>query len=153
MNDVGADAIRARVTKPLSGYRVAPYYGCQIIRPYGAFDDPLKPMLLDRLMTVLGAEPVEYPVKARCCGGSLMGTMEDIGLRLNFLLLKEARARTANVLATVCPLCQYNLEAYQGDMRRKFGEAVDLPVVYFTQLKALGLQRNFVTAAPLPAMA
>ena len=162
MNDLGADAIKARVTHPLSEYRVASYYGCQIIRPYGAFDDPLRPVLLDRLMTWLGAETVEYPVKARCCGGSLMGTMEDIGMRLNYLLLKEAKSREANVLATVCPLCQYNLEAYQGPMRRAFGENVDLPVVYFTQLmglafglppRALGLQRNFVTAAPLPVMA
>lgn len=162
MNDIGPDAIRAKVTAPLAGYRVAPYYGCQIIRPYGAFDDPLRPVLLDRLMTLLGAETVEYPVKARCCGGSLMGTMEDIGLRLNYLLVKEATTRGANVLTTVCPLCQYNLEAYQGQMRRTFKDDCDLPIVYFTQLvglafglqpKALGLQRNFVTAAPLPVMA
>jgi heterodisulfide reductase subunit B len=91
-----------------------------------------------------------------------MGTMEEIGLRLNFLLLKEAMACGANVVATVCPLCQYNLEAYQGRMRRAYGEAVSLPVAYFTQLmglafglepEALGLHRNFVTAAPLPVMA
>jgi len=161
VNDVGLDAIKARVTKPLTGYRVAPYYGCQIVRPYGAFDDPLRPQTLDRLMAAVGAEVVDYPLKAHCCGGSLMGTMEDIGVRLNFLLLKEAKSRSANVLATVCPLCQYNLEAYQDKMLRTFHESVQLPVAYFTQLlglafglqpKALGLQRNFVTAAPLPAM-
>ena len=161
MNDFGPDAIKARVTHPLAGYRVAPYYGCQIIRPYGGFDDPLRPVLLDKLMTLLGAEAVEYPLKARCCGGSLTGTIEDIGVRLNYLLLKEAVVRDANVMATVCPLCQYNLEAYQDSMGRRFGESIHLPVVYFTQLmglafglapKALGLQRNFVTAAPLPVM-
>ncbi|MGE5199640.1 MAG: CoB--CoM heterodisulfide reductase iron-sulfur subunit B family protein [Rhodospirillaceae bacterium] len=162
VNDVGLDAVKAKVTRPLEGYRVAPYYGCQVVRPYGAFDDPLRPQTLDRLMAAAGAQVVDYPLKAHCCGGSLMGTMEDIGLRLNFLLLKEAKARSANVLATVCPLCQYNLEAYQGRMRRSFHEDVSLPVVYFTQLlglafglspSALGLQRNFVTAEPLPAMA
>jgi heterodisulfide reductase subunit B len=161
VNDVGLDAVKARVTTPLTGYRVAPYYGCQIVRPYGAFDDPLRPQTLDRLMAAVGAEVVDYPLKAHCCGGSLMGTMEDIGVRLNFLLLKEAKSRSANVLATVCPLCQYNLEAYQDKMLRTFHESVQLPVAYFTQLlglafglqpKALGLQRNFVTAAPLPAM-
>jgi heterodisulfide reductase subunit B len=113
-------------------------------------------------MAAVGAYVVEYPLKAHCCGGSLMGTMEEIGVRLNFLLLKEAKARTANVLATVCPLCQYNLEAYQDKMRRAFSEDASLPVVYFTQLlgvafglspASLGLQRNFVTAEPLPAMA
>jgi heterodisulfide reductase subunit B len=162
MNDVGPAAIQARVVTPLTGYKVAPYYGCQMIRPYGAFDDPLRPVLLDRLMTLLGAEPIDYPVKARCCGGSLMGTMEDVGLRLNYLLIKEAVTRGANVMATACPLCQYNLEAYQGRMRKVFNDTCHLSIVYFTQLvglafglqpKALGLQRNFVTAAPLPVMA
>jgi len=162
VNDVGLDAIKAKVTRPLTGYRIAPYYGCQVVRPYGAFDDPLRPQTLDRLLAAVGAHVVEYPLKAHCCGGSLMGTMEDIGIRLNFLLLKEAKARTANVLATLCPLCQYNLEAYQGRMRRNFNEDVSLPVAYFTQLlgvafglspTSLGLHRNFVTAEPLPAMA
>jgi len=162
VNDVGLDAIKAKVTRPLTGYRIAPYYGCQVVRPYGAFDDPLRPQTLDRLLAAVGAHVVEYPLKAHCCGGSLMGTMEDIGIRLNFLLLKEAKARTANVLATLCPLCQYNLEAYQGRMRHNFNEDVSLPVAYFTQLLgvafglspvSLGLHRNFVTAEPLPAMA
>jgi heterodisulfide reductase subunit B len=162
MNDVGPTALASKVVRPLAAYRVAPYYGCQIVRPYATFDDPLKPMTLDRLMAALGARVVDYPLKARCCGGSIMGTMEDIGLRLNFLLLSEARIRGANVLATTCPLCQFNLEAYQGKMYAAFKEPADLPVVYFTQLmglafglhpKSLGLQRNFVTAAPLPVMA
>ncbi len=162
VNVVGLDAIRAKVTRPLTGYRVAPYYGCQVVRPYGTFDDPLRPQTLDRLMAAVGAHVVDYPLKAHCCGGSLMGTMEEVGVRLSFLLLKEARSRSANVLATVCPLCQYNLEAYQGKMRRTFNEDVSLPIAYFTQLLgvalglspvSLGLQRNFVTAEPLPAMA
>jgi heterodisulfide reductase subunit B2 len=162
VNDVGLDQIKAKVTHPLTGYRVAPYYGCQIVRPYGSFDDPLRPQTMDRLLEALGAQVVDYPLKAHCCGGSLMGTMEDIGVRLCYLLLKEAKARAANMLATACPLCQYNLEGYQGKMRAAYHEDITLPIVYFTQLigvafglapKALGLQRNFVTAEPLPAMA
>ena len=162
VNDIGLDAIRAKVTHPLAGYRIAPYYGCQVVRPYGTFDDPLRPQTLDRLLAALGADVVDYPLKTHCCGGSLMGTIEDIGVRLNFLLIKEAKACQANVLATVCPLCQYNLEGYQGKMRTAYHEDATLPIVYFTQLlglafglapKTLGLQRNFVSAAPLPVMA
>lgn len=156
------ETFRAKLAKPLKGFRVAPYYGCQVVRPYRTFDDQLNPTSMDKLLRLLGAEVVEYPLKTHCCGGTLTGTQEDVGVRLNFLLLKEARARGANVIATICPLCQFNLEAYQGKMKGLYGEEVSLPAVYLTQLvgialglkpKQLGLQRNFVTAAPLPATA
>ena len=162
INDVGVEALRDRVVAPLDDYRVAPYYGCQVVRPYGLFDDTYAPQTLERLMRAVGATVVDYPVKTRCCGGALMGTAEEVGLRLGYLLLRDARERGANVLATLCPLCQFNLEAYQGRMKRTFGEDVTIPVAYFTQLvglalgltpKSLGLQRNFVVAAPLPVPA
>ena len=162
MNEVDPVVLAAKVKQPLKGYRVAPYYGCQVVRPFGTFDDPLRPTTLDRLLEMMGAEVVDFPLKARCCGGSLMGTMEEVAIRLCFLLIKEAKERGANVLATMCPLCQFNLEAYQGKMRKAFGEDATLPIAYFTQLvgvalgldpKSLGLQRNFVRAAPLPLSA
>lgn len=162
VNDIKPEALAAKVKKPLTGFKVAPYYGCQVLRPYETFDSAQNPKTLEKLLTTLGATVVEYPLKTRCCGGSLMGTVEDVALRLNFLLLKAAKERGANMITTLCPLCQFNLEAYQDKMKNKFGEDVSLPVVYFTQLvgvalglkpAAVGLQRNFVTAPPLPATA
>lgn len=161
-NALGTEALKARVAKPLTGYRAAPYYGCQVVRPYGTFDDVRAPRTLEHILRAIGAEVVDYPVKTRCCGGSLMGTRQDVGLRLTFLLLREARLRGANVVVTLCPLCQFNLESYQSRMRTAFGEDVTIPVAYFTQLVGLalglsptsvGLQRNFVVAAPLPVPA
>jgi heterodisulfide reductase subunit B len=157
VNDIGLDAIKKAVKSPLKGYKVAPYYGCQIVRPYATFDHQTYPVLMDKLLQALGAEVVRYPLKTRCCGGSLTGTIPEVGERLSFLLLKEAQKRGANVIATVCPLCQFNLDSYQDDIARRW-ERVTMPVVYFTQLiglalglpaKVLGLKRCIVPIEPL----
>jgi heterodisulfide reductase subunit B len=152
-NDLGLDAIKAAVKKPLQGMKVACYYGCQIVRPYAAFDDQYHPMTMDRILEAMGAEVIDWPLKTRCCGGSLIGTIEEVGLRLNYILLHEAQRRGANVIATACPLCQFNLECYQDKIGKQHHERISLPAAFFTQLmgmalgipeKQLGLQRLFV---------
>jgi heterodisulfide reductase subunit B len=139
VNDVGLDAVVARAARHLGGAKVAPYYGCQIVRPERGFDDREVPMWLDVLFQRLGAEVVDYPPKVRCCGGMQMSTNEQVGLRLNFDLLAEAMDSGANVVVTTCPLCQINLEAYQTRINDTFGTAFKIPVVYFTQLLGLAL--------------
>jgi heterodisulfide reductase subunit B len=160
MNDLGVERIAKRVTRPLTGMKVACYYGCQVVRPFAAFDRLHDPTSMDRLVTALGATPVDWPLKTRCCGGTLNGTIPDTGLRLNQILLKEAKRRGADTLVTVCPLCQFNLECYQGQITQRFGESVALPVLYLTQLmgmafglgdRELGLHRLFVPPARVPA--
>ncbi len=150
VNDYGLDAIAKRVRHPLKDLKVASYYGCQVVRPFATFDHPQYPETMDRLMQAIGAEPVDWPLKTRCCGGSLTGTIQEAGLRLNRLLLKEAQKHEADVVATCCPLCQHNMECYQERINRVYDEEVDLPVAYFTQLlgvalgipeKELGMQR------------
>jgi len=144
LNDVGLDKIKAAVRNPLAGLKVAPYYGCQIVRPYAEFDDQDDPTSMDRILKALGAEVVEYPLKTRCCGGSLTGTMNEVGVRLNYILLREARRRGADVVATACPLCQFNLECYQDKMGSWFDDPIRMPVAYFSQLMGLafGIPRN-----------
>lgn len=160
VHDVGLDVIREKVVRPLTGLKVAPYYGCQVVRPYATFDDAWNPTTMDRLLATLGAEVVPYPLKTKCCGGSLTGTLPDTGLRLTYILLKEALRRGADVIATICPLCQFNLDAYHDQLARQWGP-VPVPTVYFTQLMGLafglpesqlGLGRNFVRMKPLPAL-
>ena len=79
INDVGLEAIKQKVRKPLKGLKVAPYYGCQIVRPYATFDDQYNPTTMDRLLEALGATVVRYPLKTKCCGGSLTGTVPEAG--------------------------------------------------------------------------
>jgi heterodisulfide reductase subunit B len=152
VNDYGLDKIGRQVKNPLKGLKVACYYGCQVVRPFATFDDAMYPTTMDRLTKVLGAEPIDWPLKTRCCGGSLTGTIQEAGLRLSRALLKDALRRGADVIITCCPLCQHNLECYQGRINRKMGERISIPVLYFTQLmgvalglseKELGIQRLF----------
>jgi heterodisulfide reductase subunit B2 len=151
INDIGLNAISDTVNEPLKGLRVASYYGCQLVRPFSTFDDARDPHTMDDIAKALGAEPVDWSLKTRCCGGSMTSTVAQIGLRLNYLLLKEAKMRGANVIITSCPLCQFNLECFQEKISKKFGEDVRIPVMYFTQLmgiafgiyeKTLGLHRT-----------
>lgn len=153
VNDLGVKQIKARVKRPLEGMKVACYYGCQLVRPYSDFDDQHQPTTMDTVMKALGAEVVDWPLKTRCCGGSLTGTVQEVGQRLSYILLKEAQRRGCDIIATACPLCQFNLECYQSQMSRRFDAPVNIPVAYFTQIMGvafgigrnkLGLQRLFV---------
>jgi len=150
VNDVGNEKLASLVTKPLEGLKVAPYYGCQIVRPGVDFDDPDDPQCMDRMIEALGASAIEYSMKSKCCGASLMGTQENLALRLCKNLLLEAERNGADCIITVCPLCQMNLDVYQGKVNKLFGMKFNLPVLYFTQLigmaigvpeKKLGFQR------------
>ena len=152
VNDYGLENIAKRVKHPLKGLKVASYYGCQVVRPFKTFDHSHYPVTMDRLVQALGGEPVDWPLKTRCCGGSLTGTIQEAGLRLNRLLLKEAEKRGADIMLTCCPLCQHNLECYQQRINRIYEEEIDLPIAFFTQLmgvalglseKELGMQRLF----------
>lgn len=139
VNDFGLEKLAARAPFRLNGLKVAPYYGCQIVRPDPKFDDMDDPMTMDRLLTALGAEVVDYPAKVRCCGGMLMTTYEDIALTLNNELISSAESAGAEVIATLCPMCQMNLESYQGKINEAFGTKHKMPVVFFTQLVGLAL--------------
>lgn len=158
VHDVGLEAIKKKVVRPLKSLKVAPYYGCQVVRPYSTFDDAWNPVTMDQLLTVLGATVIDYPLKTKCCGGSLTGTIPDAGLRLTYILLKEAVRRGADVVATICPLCQFNLDGYHDQIESRWGPA-RIPTVYFSQLmglafgmdaQELGLGRSFIKMKPLP---
>lgn len=156
VNDVGLEKVSSQVKNPLEGVRVACYYGCLLVRPYAEFDDPHHPTSMDRLMEAIGAEPVDWSLKTRCCGGALTGTITDVGMRLSYIILAEAIKQGADVIATACPFCQFNLECFQKQMAKTYKLESHLPVAYFSQIlgtafglppRKIGLQHLF---RPLP---
>lgn len=138
LNDIGIEKLKKAVKRPLKGVKVAPYYGCQLVRPYSAFDDQYNPTSMDKIMTALGATVVQFPLKTRCCGSSLTGTLPEPGLLCAYIILKEAAKRGANVISTACSLCQFNLDGYHDKIEKKW-ESVRIPTLYFTQLIGLAL--------------
>ena len=139
VNDIGLDTVREKVVNPLDGLRVACYYGCQLTRPHGRFDDPEDPQTLEQLVSALGATPVHYPLKAKCCGAMVVNTGGDDLLHLVDALLASAKDADADCIVTPCPLCHFNLEFYQQDIKTKLKQDYRLPVYYFTQLIGLAL--------------
>ncbi len=135
--DLGAKKIKERVTRPLAGLRIAPYYGCQCLRPYRVFDDPEEPKSMVALIEAAGATVHPWDMGGRCCGASHMNTKQEVALQLVGAILKAARG--ADAVATVCPMCQMNLEAYQSRVSEEFGEDLNITVVYLPQLLGLAV--------------
>ena len=157
--DIGMDAVAARVIRPLTGLRVAAYYGCLIVRPgfQSKFDNHEYPTSLDRLMKVLGAQVVDFPLKAHCCGGHMTQISQPVALDLIRRLLENASEYKADMIVTLCPMCQLNLDVYQGDVNKYFKTNYNIPVLYFTQLMGLAfgltaqeleIGKEFVDARP-----
>ena len=137
--DFGSAAIAKCVKKPLSGLKVACYYGCLLSRPpdVTSFDDAENPTLMDQVVRAAGAQALDWPHKTECCGASYSITDVSIVLKLTRELLKMAKASGADCIVTACPLCQINLDMRQQDIEKKYGEKYGLPVFYFTQLLGL----------------
>ena len=159
--DVGEDRVRACVKRPLKGLRVAPYYGCQVVRPYGTFDDPEYPTKMDELLGWLGAEVIDYPVKSHCCGGHMTQISEPEAFELLRRLLHTATEYETDLIVCLCPMCQFNLDAYQARVNDHFDTAFALPVLFLTQMvgvafgldsEVLGMGREIVPSGPVLAM-
>ncbi len=144
INDIGLEKIKEKTKFNLEGLKIANYYGCQIVRPERGFDDREEPMTMDDLFSAIGAQNVYYPMKVKCCGGMLMTTYEDVALKLSKEIIECAINNGANCIVTTCPLCQMNLEAYQGEINKAFNTNYRMPILFFTQV--LGLAFGFSDA-------
>jgi heterodisulfide reductase subunit B2 len=137
--DIGLDTVKEKVVRPLKGLRVAPYLGCMVPRPdyEHRWSDHEHPIELDMLLKALGAEVIDFPLKTHCCGGHMTQIGPDTAFELIRRLVSSADNYEADLMATVCPMCQMNIDAYQGEMNRHFDTSYHMPVVFFTQLMGI----------------
>ena len=131
---VGFDKLKEKVVKPLTGKKIAAYYGCLLLRPgkVMAMDDVENPTIMEDLIRALGAEPVIYAYRNECCGGYITLESKELAKQKSRKVTSNAADKGAEVIVTACPLCRYNL----------IKNGTDVPVVYFTELlaEALGIK-------------
>lgn len=139
LNEYGLVRIKDQVVNPLSELQVASYYGCMLTRPKDVFDSAERPRGLDDLARTLGAQVVDYPMKAKCCGGALALSHSGVTARLTGDVLISAKQADADVVMLACPMCHTALDTYQGKAERAIGQPLNLPVLYFTQVMGLAL--------------
>lgn len=133
---VGFDAVKAQVTKPLTGKKIGAYYGCLLLRPSKVMqmDDPENPTIMEDFIKAIGATPVVYGYRNECCGGYVALECPESAKAKSNSVTKSAKDKGAEMIVTACPLCKYNLV--------KNGS--EIPVVYFTELlaEALGVKED-----------
>lgn len=160
--EVGNQLMRERISGSLNGLKVAPFYGCQILRPSNimGFDDPNRPTSIQRIIEALGGESITYPEMTNCCGFPILLAREEMALREASMPLLAAKAAGADVIVTPCPLCHLALDAYQLKVNKMTGQKIDMPVLHFSQLVGLAagfspdeLQMKRHMVDPRPALA
>jgi len=160
VKDFGLEVLRTKVKHPLTDLHIAPFYGCYILRPSQnlGFDDPVDPSSLERLITALGARPVEYDGRNQCCGFPVFLEKPEIATSMVAKHVAEAKDNGGDAMVTPCPLCHMSLDIYQDQAAKRAGRGLDVPILHLPQLiglalgiepKKLGLRHHLVSAAPL----
>ena len=140
-DEIGWDRLKDRLAIQLKGLKVAPYYGCLLLRPKKeiGLDDPDRPQILETFLESLGCEVVEFPYKTECCGSFISVSAEEVATDISRRIIDAAVHYGAEAIVGTCPLCQFNLDNRQREMVSRYKGFKRVPVFYFTQLLALGL--------------
>ncbi|MCP4041215.1 MAG: disulfide reductase [Gammaproteobacteria bacterium] len=140
---IGFDNLAKMVKTDMSSVRVAPYYGCLLLKPKKeiGLDDPEEPTIIHDFLDALGCQVVDFPGQVDCCGSYLIMREPEKVLELSYNILSEADSYGAHAVVTACPLCHSNLDKSQGEMRSSnhHVEFQGVPILYFTQLLAIAL--------------
>jgi succinate dehydrogenase / fumarate reductase, cytochrome b subunit len=156
----GFELLKSAAHKGLKGLKVAPFYGCQILRPSKilGFEDPDRPWSLERIIEACGGEPIDYPAKIKCCGFPIIQAREETALAELIQPIEQATEAGADAMVTPCPLCHLSLDAWQSKLRAATGKDFRMPILHLSQLVgvAAGLEeselkfkRHVVSVAPV----
>jgi succinate dehydrogenase / fumarate reductase cytochrome b subunit len=139
----GFERLKQVAHRGLKGLRVAPFYGCQILRPSKllGFEDPDRPWSLEAIIEACGGEPVDYPAKVKCCGFPIIQAREETALAELIQPIEQAMERGADAMVTPCPLCHLSLDAWQQKLEAATGRAFGLPILHLSQL--IGVAAGF----------
>lgn len=138
--DIGVDKIRSAIKRKLTGLKVAPFYGCYILRPeeyLGIRERPERKTYLEQLIALVGAEPVEYRGSTKCCGFPMLTFNREKSLAMGGSHILEAKEKGADMLVTPCPLCHLNLDGQQPDAARSMKKEIGVPIFHLPQLLGL----------------
>ena len=132
----GYELLKEAAHKGLKGLKIAPFYGCQILRPSKllGFEDPDKPESLERIIEACGGTPVDYPAKIKCCGFPIIQAREDVALGELIQPIEQASEAGADAIVTPCPLCHLSLDAWQSKLREQTGRDFRMPILHLSQL-------------------
>jgi len=141
VKEIGVRRLSERIKVPLSGFQIAPFYGCYILRPswHLGFDDPENPTSLEKVIRAVGGEPVLYGGRTKCCGFPIILEKEAIAVAMGGKNLKEAKDEGADFMVTPCPLCHMSLDIYQERAGRAVQTNLDLPILHLPQLIGLAI--------------
>ena len=120
----------------LKGLKIAPFYGCQILRPSKLLgvDDPDKPHTLEAVIAACGGESIDYPAKIKCCGFPIIQAREELALNELIQPIEQAMEAGADAMVTPCPLCHLSLDAWQVKLQKQTGRTFDMPILHLSQL-------------------
>jgi len=132
----GYDRLQQAAHKGLKGLKIAPFYGCQILRPSRilGFEDPDRPSSLERIIEACGGEALDYPAKLKCCGFPIIQAREDTALGELVQPIEQAVELGADAMVTPCPLCHLSLDAWQSKLKATTGRDFRMPILHLSQL-------------------
>jgi succinate dehydrogenase / fumarate reductase cytochrome b subunit len=142
----GYELLKQTAHRGLKGLKIAPFYGCQILRPSKilGFEDPDRPWSLERIIEACGGEAIDYPAKIKCCGFPIIQAREETALGELIQPIEQAKEAGADALVTPCPLCHLSLDAWQSKLKEATGKDFAMPILHLSQLVgvAAGLEES-----------